>query len=46
MTKKDDLLVSRIAKGIKWGGAALFIAGNILLCYYYSQVYADGQRRG
>jgi hypothetical protein len=46
MCKKDDVLVGRIVKGIKWGGLGLFFTGNVLLFYYYSQVYQDGQLRG
>ena len=46
MSKKDDLLVGRIVKGIKWGGAVIFLAGNCFILYYYSQVYQNGQRRG
>ena len=46
MPNKEDIIVNRIVKGIKWGGGLLFLAVNTFLIYNYATAYQDGKRRG
>ena len=46
MPNKEDLVVGKIAKSMKWGGGALFLGVNAFLFYHYINAYEDGQRRG
>jgi hypothetical protein len=43
---REDVLIGRITKGLKWGGGFLFLAVNTYLLYHFSTAYEDGQRRG
>ena len=43
--KKEDDLVRRIAKGVKWGGLGLFFAANLFLAYQFTTAFQKGQQR-
>jgi len=46
MSHKEDKLISRAAKLIKFGGFSLFLAVNTYLAFHYATAYEDGKVRG